>query len=199
VKSVDYVLEELKRTKDIGSFLFFTDDNLIAIPSKAMVLLHELVKKNLNKKDSGAQTTIRIADNPELMGALKKAGIKALCIGTYTAEQNKRAIKILKKAGFWIHGMMMLGGEGDTHNTLKETIKWVNQNLDSVQFFSPIPVPGTSFYNRMEKEGRILTKKWYLYDGQHVVIRPKNFTPYDLQKTIYKMYKDFYSFRKSYE
>lgn len=211
LKSVDYVIEELKRTEDIGRYLFFTDDNLIAIPSKALALLDELVKNNLNIKYGGAQATIRIADNPELMNALKKAKIKALCIGIesinnqtlkdlgkpYTAEQNKRAIKILKKAGFWIHGMMIAGGDGDTPESLKETLEWANQNLDSVQFCPPIPFPGTPFYDKMKKEGRILTKKWYLYDGQHVLIKPKHFTPYELQKTVLNMYEDFYSLRKA--
>ncbi len=211
VKSIDYIIEELNITKDIGSYLFFSDDNLIAIPSKATALLDAIVKNKLNKKYSGAQATIKIADNPELMQALKKAKINALCIGIesindetlrelgkpYTAEQNKKAIKILKKSGFWIHGMMILGGEGDTQESLKETLEWANQNLDSVQFFSPIPIPGTPFYNRMEEQGRILTKKWYLYDGQHVVTKPKHFTPYELQKTISNMYKDFYSLRKA--
>lgn len=208
-KSMDYIIEELKRTKNIGNALFFSDDNLIAIPNKTIELLETITKTGLNNKYSVAQTTIKLADNPKLMQALKKANINALCIGIesinnetlkelgkpYTAEQNKRAIKILKKAGFWIHGMMMLGGDGDTKETLKETLEWTNQNLDSVQFFSIIPPPGTPFYDKMEKQGRILTKKWYLYDGQHVVIRPKNFTPYELQKTIFNMYEDFYSLR----
>lgn len=211
VKSIDYVIEELKRTKNIGSFLFFSDDNLTAIPNKTMELLKAIIKNNLNKKYSVAQTTIKLADNPELMSAIKKANINALCIGIesinnetlkelgkpYTAEQNKRAIKILRKAGFWIHGMMMLGGEGDTPKSLKNTLEWANQNLDSVQFFSLIPVPGTPFYDKMKKQGRILTKKYYLYDGQHVVTKPKNFTPYKLQKTIFNMYGNFYSLRKT--
>lgn len=211
VKSIDYILEELKRTKNIGNYLFFSDDNLIAIPSKSIALLNAITKNNLNKKYSGAQATIKIADNPELMQALKKANINALCIGIesinnetlkelgkpYTAEQNKKAIKILKKAGFWIHGMMILGGEGDTPESLKETLEWANKNLDSVQFFSPIPIPGTPFYNKMEEQKRILTKKWYLYDGQHVIVKPRNFTPYELQKTIFNMYEDFYSLKKA--
>jgi len=191
----------------MGAALFFSDDNFIAIPSKSLALLKEMAKYNLNKKYSGAQTTIRIADNPKLMKALKKANIKALCIGIesindetlkslgkpYTAQQNKKAIKIIKQAGFWVHGMMMLGGDGDTPQTLKETLKWAKENLDSVQFFSPIPIPGTPFAEKMEQENRILTKTWYLYDGNHVIIRPKHFTPFTLQKTLYEMYADFYS------
>jgi len=210
-KSIDYILQELKRTKKMGTALFFSDDNFIAIPSKSLALLEEMAKDNLNKRYSGAQTTIRIADNPKLMKALKKANIKALCIGVesindetlkslgkpYTADQNRKAIKIIKEAGFWVHGMMMLGGDGDAPETLNETLKWAKENLDSVQFFSPIPIPGTPFAERMEKEKRILTKTWYLYDGNHVIIKPKHFTPYQLQKTLYGMYEDFYSIKNS--
>lgn len=210
-KSMDYIFQELKRTEKMGTALFFSDDNFIAIPSKSMALLEQIVKNKMNKRTSVAQTTIKIADNPKLMRALKKANINALCIGIesindetlkslgkpYTAEQNKKAIKILKKAGFWVHGMMMLGGDGDTPKTLNETLKWAKKNLDSVQFFSPIPVPGTPFFDRMEKEKRILNKIWYLYDGNHVILKPKHFTPYQLQKTIYWMYEDFYSIKNS--
>ena len=39
---------------------------------------------------------------------------------------------------------------------------------------SPIvtPFPGTPLYKRLEREGRILTRNWELYDGQHVVFQP---------------------------
>jgi len=209
-KSIDYVIEEMKQIKDIGEYSFFTDDNLTAIPNRAVKLLEAIAENGL-KKYSLAQTTIKLADKPELMHALKIAGIKALCIGIesinditlqnykkpYTAKQNKEAIKTLKKAGFWIHGMMMLGGEGDTIETLKETSAWINQNLDSAQLFSPIPIPGSHFFDKMKEQGRILTKDWSLYDGQHVITRPKHLTPYELQKIIYNMYEDFYSVKNS--
>ncbi len=212
-KSIDYVIEELKRTKDIGEYLFFTDDNFTAIPNYTIKLLEAMIEKNLNKKYSLVQTTIKLADKPKLMDVLKTSRINALCIGIesinnvtlqnykkpYTAEQNKTAIKTLKEAGFWIHGMMMLGGEGDTPETLKETSEWINNNLDTVQLFAPIPIPGSSLFNKMQEQGRILTKDYSLYDGQHVISRPTNFTPYELQKTIYNMYEDFYSVKNSWK
>jgi len=190
--------------------LFFTDDNFTAIPNQAIKLLEAIAENGL-KKYSLAQTTIKLADKPELIHSLKIAGINALCIGIesindetlqeygkpYTAKQNKQAIKTLKKAGFWIHGMMMLGGEGDTMETLRETSVWLNQNLDSIQLFAPIPIPGSRLFNKMQEQGRILTKDWSLYDGQHVVTRPKHLTSYGLQKTIYDMYEDFYSVKNS--
>ncbi len=204
-KSTDYVIEELMQTRDMGRFLFFTDDNFIGVPRQATNLLEAIVGNGLNKK-GGVQTTVKLAERPDLMALLQKAGINLLCVGIesindatlkgygkpYTAQQNMQAIKTLKKAGFWIHGMMMLGGEGDTPETLKETSRWLSRNLDTVQLFAATPIPGSRLFDKVEKEGRILTKDLYLYDGQHVVTRPRNFTPFELQKTIFEMYEDFY-------
>lgn len=208
-KSVGYVIEELKRTRDIGKYSFYSDDNLIAHPNQTIGLLEAIVENNLNEKYGVAQTTIELANRPELMQALKNAKITALCIGIesindetliylgkpYTAKQIKEAIKILREAGFWIHGMMMPGGDPDTPEILRGLLEWAYRSVDSVQWFPPTPIPGTPLYDRMEKEGRFLTKNWYLYDVQHVVFRPKHFTPYELQRTIYNMYDDFYSVR----
>ena len=157
------------------------------------------------------QATVNIAENPELLKALREANILGLCLGIesisdstlkdigkpYSAEQNIKAVKKLKELGFWIHGMLMPGGDGDTSQTLKETSKWVNKNLDSIQFFPISPNPGTRFYERMEKEKRILSHDFSIYDGNHVLIKPKNFTPYELQKMVNKMFKKFYNFKNS--
>jgi len=210
-KTKEYVLEEIKRVEDLGEFCFFTDDNIAANPSKTIELLN-YIGKHSPKKKRIAQITISAAFNRKLVEALKRAGFQYLCVGIesivdetlkflgkpYRAEKTKEAIKIYRRNGFWVHGMMMLGGDGDTKETLRETGKWVDKNVDSVQYFAPIPIPGTRFHLRMEREGRILTRELYLYDGQHVVIRPKNFTPYEMQKILFRMYRDFYSIRRSF-
>ncbi|HNS32756.1 MAG TPA: radical SAM protein, partial [bacterium] len=210
-KSKEYVIEELRRIEGIGEFCFFTDDNIAGNPAKTIELLKD-IKKHSPKRKRIAQITIAAAFNRELLKAMKEAGFQYLCVGIesivdktleffgkpYRSNRIKEAIKIYRENGFWVHGMMMLGGDGDTRQTLRETGRWINKNVDSVQFFAPIPIPGTRFHDRMENEGRILTKDLYLYDGQHVVIRPKNFTPYEMQKVLYRMYRDFYSIRKSF-
>lgn len=210
-RSIDYVIEGLKQIKNMGNSLFFTDDNFIGSPRRAIELLERIAEEGLNDRFYIAQTTVDVARNPKLMGAMKRAGVRALCIGIesindetlrafgkpYKAKQNQEAIKTLRDYGFWIHGMMMLGGDGDTPKSLKQDFQWINENTDSVQFSSPVPLPGSDLYNEMEKQGRILTKDWSLYDGQNVLIRPKHFTPYELQKTIQKSYLDFYSIGNS--
>jgi hypothetical protein len=69
----------------------------------------------------------------------------------------------------------------------------MDKNLQSVQLFSITPLPGTRIHKQLQEQGRILTTDFSLYDAQNVVVRPKNLTPYELQKEIHRMYGDFYS------
>jgi len=211
-KPLDYVIKGLKDIKNMGKLVFFTDDNFAANPERTIELCERIAKGGLYRRKSFAQVTVKIADNPELLKALKKAGIDILCVGIesinedtlryykkpYSAQQNKENIQTLRKAGFWIHGMMMVGGDGDTPKSLKEDFEWMKRNLDSVQLFAPSPFPGSDFSKRMKDEGRIITNDFSLYDAQNVVIRPKNFSAFELQKAINKMYEEFYSFRESF-
>lgn len=210
-KSIKYVLEELRRTKGIGKVTFFTADNLAGSEENVIELLKAIVDSGLQTKGRSmqAQVTVKAAKNPRLLNALRKAGIDTLYVGfesnnddtlrdlnkPYTAKENDEAAKTFRKYGFWLHGMMMPGGDGDTPESLNKMSRWINENLDSVQLFPPTPFPGTRFFEKMKKEGRILTDDYSLYDAQHVVIRPKNFSPYELQLRVNKMYKDFYSFK----
>jgi len=140
---------------------------------------------------------------------MKRANVDSLCIGieslsdetlkdlgkSSNAKMNLWAIPRFRKAGFFVHGMMMIGGDGDTPESLRETEEWANHNLDSVQYFTPVPIPGTRFRQRVKDRGRVLTEAWELYDAQHVLLRPINFTPYELQLRIEEMYKSFYSIK----
>lgn len=208
VKPIDYVLRDLRKMQGIGRRIFYVDDNLAGSPSHAIKLLEAIVEEKLNKRFGITQVSVAAASNPRLLEALKNAGIKMLCVGIesindetlkdlgkpYSAEKNKNAVAAFREFGFWIHGMLMPGGDFDTKETLREMSEWAKNNLDSVQYFPPAPAPATRFAAKMKAEGRILTDKWHLYDGHHLVIRPKNFTPYELQNEIFNMYRDFYSF-----
>ena len=210
-KPNSYVLEDLAATMDWPKPPFFGDDNFAGSPRRAIELCDMIYDTKLARPGSAVQLSVAAAKNPKLLEALKRAGISSVYVGIesivdetldslgkpFNAEQNREAIKIFKEAGFWVHGMMMPGGEGDTLETLEETSEWINENLDSLQLFPPGPLPGTRLTKKMHEEGRILSTNYSSYDGQHVLIRPKNISPYDLQVKIFDMYKSFYSFGKS--
>jgi len=56
-----------------------------------------------------------------------------------------------------------------------------------------IPLLGTKLFERMEKEGRILTKDWSRYDLYHVVFKPKLMTTEELYYGTVDFIKEFYS------
>jgi radical SAM superfamily enzyme YgiQ (UPF0313 family) len=210
-KAIPYVIAGLRDVQEMGASVFFCDDNFVGSPTRAIALANAIAENGLARKPSTAQVTIQAARNPELLKALKRAGIEILCVGIeslfdetlttlgkpYSAQQNKDYVRKLREEGFWVHGMLMPGGDGDTRERLQETSRWINENLDSVQLFPPLPIPGTRLLQKMREEGRILTTDYSLYDGQSVVMRPLHMSPYELQTTIFDMYRSFYSLRES--
>jgi len=104
------------------------------------------------------------------------------------------SIKAFHAYGIKIHGMFVLGSDADTVESIRATVDFaVNEGIDTVQFLVLTPVPGTAFFQRMEAQGRIISKDWSLYDGHHVVIRTMNLSPYELQVEAIRAMSRFYS------
>lgn len=206
-KSREKVIGSLEDLRDIKGTLFITDDNFTKNP-QIVEILEEMAERGLNKRWGLVQASVDVARNPKIISALKKAGIKGLCLGIesinnnalksmrkpFNANQNREYVKLLRDEGFWIHGMLVAGEDEDTPESLREMSNWANISLDSMQLFALTPIPGSDLRVRMEKEERLIDRgDMSLYDGQMVVFRPKNFTPLDLQMGIYNVYKSFYS------
>ncbi|MBW2990605.1 B12-binding domain-containing radical SAM protein [Candidatus Woesearchaeota archaeon] len=206
MKSDEYVLEELERIKDIGTSLFWIDDNLTLNRKRSIPLLKRIKDNGLARLGS-AQLDVSAAKSPELLQALKDAGIYFIYVGIesifddvltdlgkpFSAKQTKEAIEIFREAGLLVHGMTMFGGDKDTPERIKEASAWIKEHVFTVQPFAYIPLPGTPFWAEMQEQGRILTNEYHLYDGHGVIVRPKNFTPIGLQDPIDNLLRSFYS------
>jgi radical SAM superfamily enzyme YgiQ (UPF0313 family) len=204
-KKVANELRRMQQMKKTG--VFFTGDNLAGNPRNAIEMLGAIKEARLYQDDRTAQVSVSAAEHPKLLQAMRSAGIKNLCVGIesinddslrdlgkpFKSIENTDAVRTFHDYGFWVHGMMMLGIDSDTPEVAKDTREWAKKNLDSLQLFIPTPVRGTPFWDKMEKEGRIITDDLSIYDAQHCVINPVGFTPHELQKTIFDMYEDFYS------
>jgi radical SAM superfamily enzyme YgiQ (UPF0313 family) len=71
----------------------------------------------------------------------------------------------------------------------------VEAGIDLPRFAVVTPFPNTPLYKRLEAEGRLLTRDWELYDGQHVVFQPRHLTVQELQLGIETAWKHAYSWR----
>jgi len=66
-------------------------------------------------------------------------------------------------------------------------------HIESVQFMILVPLPGTPLLEQMEKEGRLLSRDWSLYDAHHVVFQPKNMSTLTLQVETLRAFCRFYT------
>jgi radical SAM superfamily enzyme YgiQ (UPF0313 family) len=90
-------------------------------------------------------------------------------------------------------GSFMFGFDTDTKDVFDETLKMIKDlEIDIVDFCILIPFPGTPIFNKLEKEGRILTKDWSKYKS-NIVFMPKNINREELLGGVRILYRDFYS------
>lgn len=190
--------------------LFFCDDNFTAHPRRT----HRLLELMIKNKISGWACQVRCdaAKNERLLALMSQAGCAVACVGfesvnakTLQSFQKRQslediisAIRAFHKKKIKIHGMFVLGSDEDNEKTIWDTLKFaIRQKIDTLQMMILTPLPGTKVYERLKAQQRIFSYDWSLYDGQHVVFRPKLLSARQLQLGIVGAYMRFYSLRRS--
>jgi len=195
-RPVENVIKEIKSIRQ--KLLFFGDGSLTIDPEYTKSLFREM--KGLRKKFFCCGNPDVLAEDDELLKAAKAAGCIIWYVGlesvnqetidllgkkTNVVEKYDLMVKKIHKYGMAVSGSFIHGFDNDTFEDLDKTLaKIYDLKLDHVEFNLLTPYPGTPLYERLEKEGRILTKDWYNYregqSGTEIVFRPKNITREDL-------------------
>jgi radical SAM superfamily enzyme YgiQ (UPF0313 family) len=114
-------------------------------------------------------------------------------------EKNEEAIRRFHQAGLSIHGMFVLGSDADTLETVRDTVAFAKRmRIGTAQFFALTTLPGTPMTARYVEDGKVLSRKWHLYDAHHVVIQPAQMTPRLLQEELLRSHQDFYSWKEAF-
>ena len=88
---------------------------------------------------------------------------------------------------------LIYGLDRDTPETLKETLSFLKKcGVGSIVIWILTPLPGTDLYDELEKDGRIVDRRWSHYDLTHVVYTPKNFKAVELIEYYWKSYRKIY-------
>jgi len=207
-RSAQNVLEELLSRK--AKSFFFCDDNFTANRQRTRALLGLMLKHKIGRW--AAQVRCDVAKDVELLDLMARAGCKVVCIGfesinqktleayqkNQTVAQIIEAIHAIHRKRIKIHGMFVLGGEDDNEKTVWDTVKFAQkQRIDTIQMSVLTPFPGTKVHADLEKEKRIFSRDWSLYDGQHIVFHPKLLSAKELQLNMLRAYTRFYSIYRS--
>jgi hypothetical protein len=109
---------------------------------------------------------------------------------------SRQAIRRLDDLGIMINGSFVFGLDNDGPDVFERTVGWaVESGITTATFHIMTPYPGTALYARLEKEGRILTRNWDLYDTRHVVYACRNMEAPHLKQGYERAYDHFYRWK----
>jgi radical SAM superfamily enzyme YgiQ (UPF0313 family) len=207
-RSPEHIMAEIeaKQPKSI----FFYDDNFAADKRRLKTLLRMMIAGG-RKIPWTAQVRTDVTDDPELLELMRDSGCDRVALGLESVSQETldgfdksqsvadivRALATLREYGIKTHGMFVLGADSDTAETIRETARFARKHDISTLMLNILtPLPGTPLFDELDATGRIFARQWDLFDGQHVVFRPRKMTPDRLQTEVWRAYARFYSFRQ---
>jgi len=206
-RSTEAVLEELSRIQP-GQHVFIYDDNFAANLKRTKALLEGMVRKGFRGEWS-SQVRIDIYRDRELLELMRRSHCFVVYVGLesvnpetlkafrkgITYQEILEGVETLHRYGIRVHGMFVIGADTDTEETIRATLDFARRvRLDSAQFLILTPIPGSKLFENYRKEGRIFDYRWELYDGHHVVFKPRNLSPLRLQELSTELHAQFYSF-----
>ncbi|MFO7713108.1 B12-binding domain-containing radical SAM protein [Desulfosarcina sp.] len=171
------VLAELDRLYAAGwrGNIFFVDDNFIG--NRAFLkahLLPALMAWRQTRKGCVFYTeaSINLADDPELMEMMVRAGFDLVFIGIESPDeqslaeckknQNKnrdllRSVRTIQQAGLQVSGGFIVGFDCDTPATFQRHIDFIQQSGIVTAMVGMLQAPpGTLLFERLQKENRVV-------------------------------------------
>jgi len=217
-------ISSLVETKDARHF--FIVDDLFGQQRDETIRFCKMLKsyqENIGRRlDTTVQIRLDKAKDPELLLAMRQAGINTLAIGFESPiEEELKAMKksvrardmitlarTYHKFGFLVHGMFIFGYPLKENMSFKmpakERVEYFRNfirdaKIDTVQVLLPVPLPGTELRLRLEEQNRIYSKQdvgWEYYDGNFPLFEPDEpLTAVEIQASINKIMGKFYHFK----
>ncbi|HHT9152212.1 MAG TPA: B12-binding domain-containing radical SAM protein, partial [Candidatus Hypogeohydataceae bacterium YC40] len=224
--SPGYVMEEIVRLVEKGyRNFFFTDDNFAQdrdTTAELCKMIAEYKRKTGKNLSFCVQVRADVAKDKEILELMREADVEILCIGYESPiEEDLKNMKkglnlqkldeytqTLKKYGFYIHGMFILGYPTFKDSRCKLNIsmaerverfwQFIKRNdLDTVQIVKPVPLPGTGLEKKLKDENRLYPVNlvdYSKYDGNWLCFEPDaDIDPHDFLYQTEKLVKKFYN------
>lgn len=200
---VDDALAEIARLP--GRHLYFLDDHLFGDGRFARELFRGM--RGMGRIFQGAATVDSVLRD-DLIEEAASAGLRSLFVGFETLSpeglagaakrQNlgrsyRDVVRRLDDLGIMINGSFVFGLDGDDRDVFARTVDWaVESGLTTATFHILTPYPGTATFTNFERQDRIVTRDWDLYDTRHVVYRPIRLSAEELKRGYDWSYETFY-------
>ncbi len=188
-------------------FFLFVDDNLTQDRDYALRLCRAIAPLG---KRWGTQASIEIADDPELLGWMWRAGCvgvfvglesfsdRALCAQHKTLKSARAygdAVREIHRHGMVVEAGLIFGFDSDGPDVFERTLAALDEmGVDVLQASILTPLPGTALFEQMRN--RIVDRDWSHYDYKWAVFDPLQMSRADLMAGLQWINKRFYSPRR---
>jgi radical SAM superfamily enzyme YgiQ (UPF0313 family) len=202
-QAVDHVLEEIESLP--GRHLYFLDDHLFGDRRFVEALCDGLAGMGRLWQASGTVASVLA---PGLMERAAASGLRSLFVGFETLDsqglraQGKHhnlgrdyatAVRRLHDLGVMVNASFIFGMDEHDASVFDRTVAWaIEQGIETSTFHVLTPYPGTRLFQRLEAEGRLVTRDWDLYDTRHAVFQPRRMRREVLEAGYRRAYREFY-------
>ena len=203
------VIRDIEQIKSLGyKKILLLDDNIFSDRKYLDSLLDTLIKLDISWM---SQCEITIGKDDELLEKLQKSGCTTLSFGLESISRESlismdkgwavpaeydSLIQNIRNHGIDVSTEMVVGGEGDTLESIRMTKDFIERNKISVpRFYILTPFPGTRFFDQIKEAGRLVNNDIYSYDGTSAVYRPKNMTPDELTQAYWELYSELFTIK----
>ncbi len=198
---------------------FFWDDNLYNAAGAFQALCEAIRPLG---RPWAAELTIDLAEKPGLLKAAYDSGCRELFLGIESVSQTaidgldkwsndttsmREMVQRVHDAGINVMGAFVFGLDGDDQSSFDRTLEFIYQaGIDYVVANIIQPYPGTGTFKDAvagddflpwafcpPQSDVAMDYNWPLFDGAHVLVRPKRMTVDQLQEGYYYFLREAYS------
>src|SRR5687767_11020956 len=178
-KSNQQVIAEFNELKRLGwrGPLFIVDDNFIGNKKNVRLLLPALIewqKKNAYPFSLLTEASVNLADDDDLLSAMKEAGFRRVFLGIETPveeslkeaqkSQNRgnllESVRRIQSHGMEVMAGFIVGFDNDPDDIFQRQIDFIRESAIPLAMVGLLTaLPDTQLWRRLEKEGRLLGER----------------------------------------
>jgi radical SAM superfamily enzyme YgiQ (UPF0313 family) len=205
VRPVPDVVEELKRLPSRS--VFFAESNFGIKRRHAMELMEALIPLRLRWS---TLWSLNLCYDKEFLDLAQRSGLLHVNIGMESIDgqtiasmrknQNKTdrycaVLSDLRRRGISFSLNFIFGWDTETRTVFPDTLRFLKAEKVPVAYFNLLtPEKGTSFYDRMRQQDRIINEREIgRWPGQPCHLKPLYCSPQELEEGVQRIHRRFYS------